>query len=69
MHSRYFEREATALINRERVEVIGAVVEALRAELRDDYRALGKDVDPMSKQQIVHAVAAVVDHQSVLRDR
>jgi hypothetical protein len=69
VHSRFFEREATALINRERVDVIGAVVEALREELRDSYRSLGRAEEPLTKQQIVQGVAsAVMDNQSVLRD-
>jgi hypothetical protein len=69
VHSRFFEREATGLILRERVEVIGAVVEALRAELRDEYRSLAGTVEPMTKQQIVQAVAAaVVENQTALRD-
>lgn len=69
VHSRFFEREAMALIDRERVEVIGAVIEALREELRADYRSLLKADEPLTKQQILQGVAsAVLDKQTVLRD-
>jgi hypothetical protein len=69
VHSKFFEREATTLISRERVEVIGAVIEALREELRETYRELAQVVEPMTKQQIVRAVIeAVVEKQELLRD-
>ncbi len=69
VHSRFFEREAIALIERERVEIIGAVIEALREELRDDYRSLLQADEPLTKQQIVQEVAAgVIEKQSALRD-
>ena len=69
MHSRFFEREALALIERERVEIIGAVIEALREELRADYRSLLQADEPLTKQQIVQEVAAaVLEKQSALRD-
>ena len=51
VHSRFFEREALALIDRERVEIIGAVIEALREELRDDYRSLLQADEPLTKQR------------------
>ena len=69
VHSRFFEREATALVHRERVDVIGAVVEAIREELRDAYRSLGQTGEPLTKQQIVQAIAtAAIDRQTALRD-
>jgi hypothetical protein len=69
VHSRFFEREAIALIERERVEVIGAVIEAVREEIRPDYRVLLQADEPLTKQQIVHAVAAAAaGKQSALRD-
>jgi hypothetical protein len=69
VHAQSFEREAMALIGRERVEVIGAVIEALREELRADYRSLLQADEPLTKQQIVQGVAsAVLDKQTVLRD-
>ena len=71
VHSRFFEREATALVNRERVDVIGAVIEAVREELRGAYRSIAPtDTDePLTKQQIVLAIAAAVGgKQTALRD-
>jgi predicted GTPase len=69
VHSRFFEREATTLVQRERVEVIGAVIEAMREELRDTYRALAQTAEPMTKQQLVRAIIeAVVTKQELLRD-
>ena len=69
VHSRFFEREAMALIDRERVEVIGAVIEALRDELRADYRSLLQADVSLTKQQIVQGVAsAVLEKKTVLRD-
>ena len=69
VHSRFFEREALALIDRERVEIIGAVIEALREELRAEYRSLLQADEPLTKQQIVHGVAAAaLGKQTVLRD-
>jgi Dynamin family len=69
VHSRFFEREALALIERERVEIIGAVIEALREELRADYRALLQADEPLTKQRIVQEVAAVaLEKQNALRD-
>jgi hypothetical protein len=69
VHSRFFEREALALIDRERVEIIGAVIEALREELREDYRALLQTDEPLTKQQVVQGVAtAVLEKQAALRD-
>jgi len=69
VHSRFFEREASALVERERVEIIGAVIEALREELRADYRSLLQADEPLTKQQIVQGVAAaVLDKKSALRD-
>lgn len=69
VHSKFFEREATTLVNRERVEVIGAVIEAMREELRDAYRELARTAEPMTKQQVVRAVMeAVIEKQELLRD-
>ena len=69
VHSRFFEREAIALVNRERIEVIGAVIEAMREELRDAYRALAQTIEPMTKQQVVRAVVeAVTEKQAQVRD-
>ncbi|HUP75099.1 MAG TPA: dynamin family protein [Acidimicrobiales bacterium] len=69
VHSRFFEREASALIDRERVEIIGAVIEALREELREDYRSLLQTDEPLTKQEVVQGVAtAVLGKQTALRD-